>query len=152
MRDQAAELAQLPCIVAFDLSHVMDVRAVDQLALPLGQVVEPCPEVGAEGIRAVGALQRAVEQLIVAVVLIEAADGEFAVLDLEPLALVLLARDGARLFERVGKRTTVPQQLDVLVLGVADGEPKNGGFFPSAAQDSSAIEIAPCISLSQETM
>ena len=43
MRDQAAELAQLPCIVAFDLSHVMDVRAVDQLALPLGQVVEPCP-------------------------------------------------------------------------------------------------------------
>ena len=127
MRDQAAELAQLPCIVAFDLSHVMDVRAVDQLALPLGQVVEPCPEVGAEGIRAVGALQRAVEQLIVAVVLIEAADGEFAVLDLEPLALVLLARDGARLFERVGKR-------------------------PSAAQDSSAMEIAPCISLSQETM
>ena len=46
MRDQAAELAQLPCIIAFDLSHVMDVRAVDQLALPLGQVVEPCPEVG----------------------------------------------------------------------------------------------------------
>ena len=43
MRDQAAELAQLPCIIALDLSHVMDVRAVDQLALPLGQVVEPCP-------------------------------------------------------------------------------------------------------------
>lgn len=122
MRDQAAELAQLPCIVAFDLSHVMDVRAVDQLALPLGQVVEPCPEVGAEGVRAVGAFQRAVEQLIVAVVLIEAADGELAVLDLEPLALVLLARHGAGLFERVGKRAAVPQQLDIFVLRMADGE------------------------------
>ena len=104
MRDQAAELAQLPCIIALDLSHVMDVRAVDQLALPLGQVVEPCPKVGAEGIRAVGALQRAVEQLIVAVVLIEAADGEFAVLDLEPLALVLLARNRTGLLERIGER------------------------------------------------
>ena len=47
MRDQAAELAQLPGIIALDLGHVMDVRAVDQLALPLGQVVEPCPKVGA---------------------------------------------------------------------------------------------------------
>ena len=125
MRDQAAELAQLPGIVAFDLSHVMDVRAVDQLALPLGQVVEPRPEVGAEGVRAVGALQRAVEQLIVAVVLIEAADGEFAVLDLEPLALVLLARNRTGLLERIGERAAVPQQLDVLVLGVTVNSPKN---------------------------
>ena len=45
MRDQAAELAQLPGIIALDLGHVMDVRAVDQLALPLGQIVEPRPEV-----------------------------------------------------------------------------------------------------------
>ena len=57
MRDQAAELAQLPGIIALDLGHVMDVRAVDQLALPLGQIVEPRPEVGAEGVRAVGAFQ-----------------------------------------------------------------------------------------------
>ena len=100
----------------------MDVGAFDQLPLPGAQVLELGPQVGAEGVGAFRAFAGAGQQAVVAVVLIEAADGVLAVLDLEPLAHVHVLAGAAVLLQAVGEGAAVPEQLGVGILGMTHGE------------------------------
>ena len=100
----------------------MDVGAFDQLPLPSAQVLELGPQVGAKGVGAFRAFAGAGQQAVVAVVLIEAADGVLAVLDLEPLAHVHILAGAAFLLEAVGEGAAVPEQLGVGILRMPHGE------------------------------
>ena len=85
--DVLGELAQFLGVVALDLRHVVDVGAFDQFPFPGAQIVELRPQIGAEGVGAFRAFAGAGQQAVVAVVLIEAADGVLAVLDLSASTL-----------------------------------------------------------------
>ena len=87
---------------------MVDVGPVDKLILPLFEGIELCPEVGTEGVGAVGGPAGAVEQAVVAVILIEAGNCVRAVLNAEPLTHIDvlgedagLARDSIILLEQI---------------------------------------------------
>ena len=117
-----AEFSDLSRVVSFDLNHVMNVRTVDELVLPLLERVKLSPQVSAEGVRTVAGLYHAVEDGVLSVILIESAYGVFTVLDLEPLTHVYVLGRYCRIVQRISERSAVPEKLGVFIAGVTDGK------------------------------